>query len=249
MNNPNPFVPKGSILEQQSKRRSRLKLAVFCVLAVSIAGLSVMLIEGCKREAPVETTETATPTIDTNTPTIADTNTPTIDTNVVPYLPPSTTNTSTVAPPAAAPAGTEYTVAKGDFLETIAKKNGVTVKALEAANPGVIPKKLKIGQKLTIPAGSSATPNVAAADSTGSSAASTIYVVKSGDNLTKIAKHFGTSVKAIESENNLTTAGIKVGQKLKIPAKAGAVSASAPAPEPAPATSAPVVMPESVPGK
>ncbi len=42
------------MLEQQSKRRSRLKLAVFCVLAVGVAGLSAMLIQGCKREQPAE---------------------------------------------------------------------------------------------------------------------------------------------------------------------------------------------------
>ena len=54
MNNPNPFVPKGSLLEQQSQRRSRLKLAVFCVLAVSVTGLVAMLIQGCKREKPPE---------------------------------------------------------------------------------------------------------------------------------------------------------------------------------------------------
>ena len=52
MNNPNPFVPKGSILEQQSKRRSRLKLAVFCVLGVSVTGLVLTLVDGCHREAP-----------------------------------------------------------------------------------------------------------------------------------------------------------------------------------------------------
>ena len=88
MNNSNPFVPQGSILEQQSKRRSRLKLAVFCVIAVCVAGLSVMLIQGCKREAPVEPVDNATPTIDTNTPVIADTNPPAIDTNPPAYVPP-----------------------------------------------------------------------------------------------------------------------------------------------------------------
>ena len=49
-------------------------------------------------------------------------------------------------------AGTEYVVVKGDSLWKIAKKNGVTLKALEAANPGVDPTKLKVGQKLSIPA-------------------------------------------------------------------------------------------------
>ena len=59
MNNPNPFVPKGSLLEQQSQRRSRLKLAVFCVLAVTVTGLVAMLIQGCKREKPSDESESA----------------------------------------------------------------------------------------------------------------------------------------------------------------------------------------------
>src|ERR1700690_2147863 len=74
MNNPNPFVPKGSLLEQQNQRRSRLKLAVFCVLAVSVTGLVAMLIQGCKREKPDETLNP--PVMDTNTPPVMDTNLP-----------------------------------------------------------------------------------------------------------------------------------------------------------------------------
>ncbi len=38
------------------------------------------------------------------------------------------------------------------MLGAIAKKNGVTLKALEAANPGVNPNKLKVGAKINIPA-------------------------------------------------------------------------------------------------
>lgn len=240
MNNPNPFVPQGSLLEQQSKRRSRLKLAVFCVLAVGVAGLSAMLIQGCKREQPADNGET--PTIDTNTPAITDTNAPTIDTNAPVVAPPAV-----VAPPVVTPApetaGAEYTVVKGDTLAAIAKKNGVTVKALEAANPGVVPTKLKIGEKLTIPAGGSAAP--ATADATGASAGGEVYTIKSGDTLTKIAHSHGTTVKAIEAANSgLDPNHIKVGQKLTIPSKA---EAAAPAPEPAPVTPAPAApeMPPS----
>jgi LysM repeat protein len=248
MNNPNPFVPKGSILEQQSQRRSRLKLAVFCVLAVSVAGLAAMLIQGCKRTPSGETTDTATPTIDTNAPVIADTNAPAIDTNMPVMVPPTVTSNAAAAyTPPVVPAGTEYTVVKGDILETIAKKNGVTLKALQAANPGVVPTKLKIGQKLTIPAGGSAAP--ATTDSTGGGASAEVYVIKSGDTLTKIAKQFGTTVKAIETENNLSTTKIKVGQKLKIPAKTQA-AAPEPAPvTPAPVAPAPVVTPGPAPAK
>ena len=44
---------------EQNKRRSRMKLAVFCVLAVSVAGLSAMLIKGCTREKNNETSQVA----------------------------------------------------------------------------------------------------------------------------------------------------------------------------------------------
>jgi LysM repeat protein len=238
MNHPNPFVPKGSILEQ-SKRRSRLKLTVFCVLALSVAGLAAMLIQGCKR-TPSDTTDTSTPTIDTNTPAITDTNAPAMETNSMPAAtnPPVAMEQTPVTP-----AVTEYTVVKGDVLETIAKKNGVTVKALEAANPGVVPTKLKIGQKLMIPAGGGSAGSAAMATGTGTEGET--YVVKSGDTLTKIAKQFGTTVKAVETENNLSTTRIKVGQKLKIPSKTEVTAPPVAAPEPAPVTPAPVAVPNT----
>jgi len=233
MKNSNPFVPQGSILELQTKRRSRLKLAVFCVLTVSVTGLSVMLIQGCKREQPVET-DLTTPTIDTNVMPNLETNTTVIDTNP-PVMPqPVVEIPPVVIPPA--PATAEYVVVKGDTLDKIAKNHHVTVKAVTDANPGVVPTKLHIGQKLVIPSGAAA-PTVAPT-STGMSSGSETYVVKSGDNLLKIAKAHGISVKAIQAENNLTTTKINVGQKLKIPVKAAAV-APAPVIEPAPAVPAP----------
>jgi LysM repeat protein len=230
MNNPNPFVPKGSLLELQTKRRSRLKLAVFCSLAVGVAGLSAMLIDGCKREQPAETADTSTTAIDTNvTPTtsVTDTSTPPMTaTSTVPVPPPY------VPPAPPAPATTEYVVVKGDSLATIAKAHGVKLKDLEAANPTVIPTKLKIGYKLTIPAPTpSATVPAGAATSADTGAAT--YTVKSGDTLIKIAKANGTTVKLLQSENNLATTKIKVGQKLKIPAKPDAAAPVAAAPEPA----------------
>ena len=78
----------------------------------------------------------------------------------------------------------------------------------------------------------------------GSTEGGETYVVKSGDTLTKIAKSHGTTVKAIESENNLSTTKIKVGQKLKIPAKA---EAAAPAPVELTAPAAPAVAPVTTP--
>jgi peptidoglycan DL-endopeptidase LytE len=44
------------------------------------------------------------------------------------------------------------------------------------------------------------------------------YVVKSGDTLTRIARLGHTTIKAIESANDLDSDRIVVGEKLKIPA-------------------------------
>jgi LysM repeat protein len=49
------------------------------------------------------------------------------------------------------PAGPgEYVVAKGDNLGAIAKKNGISLKAIQDLNPGVNANRLQIGQKLKV---------------------------------------------------------------------------------------------------
>ena len=51
----------------------------------------------------------------------------------------------------ASPAGPgEYVVAKGDNLGAIAKKNGISLKAIQDLNPGVNANRLQIGQKLKV---------------------------------------------------------------------------------------------------
>lgn len=239
MNNPNPFVPQGSLLEQ-NKRRSRMKLGVFCVLAVGVCGLTAMLIQGCKNENHEAETP---PPLDTNPPVVADTNPPVMGTsNSQAYVPPLPTNPPIVVPPPVPePTTTEYTVVAGDTLGKIAKKYGVSVKALEDANQGVVPTKLKLGHKLVIPAPAGGTSVTGTTDMTVSPEAGVeIYKVKSRDTLTKIAKANGTTVKLIMSENNLTTTRITVGQKLKIPAKAeAAITPAMPAAPIAPAAMPP----------
>ncbi len=54
-------------------------------------------------------------------------------------------------PPAAAPAALVYTVRPGDTLLGIALDFGLDVAALQAANPGVNPRGLQVGQQLIIP--------------------------------------------------------------------------------------------------
>jgi len=147
-------------------------------------------------------------------------------------------------PPAVTTAAGEYKVQKGDIGTTIAKKAGVSVAALKAANPSVDWTKLKLNQVLTIPA-----PTAGAAPSTGTvtgpgtgAAGVTVapavpeagnsYVVRPGDTGSKIAKKTGVSWKSIRAASGLSSDSIRPGQKLTIPAKGAAI---APAPGAAPA--------------
>jgi LysM repeat protein len=129
--------------------------------------------------------------------------------------------------PVAAAAGT-YDIVAGDTLAKIAKKNGVTVKALEDANPGVDPKKLKIGKKLNIPAATAPTAGAGAA-APQAAAGSGDYTIKSGDTLARIAKKNGVSLKALRAANPkyATTDHIRVGDKLVIPARTEAAAPAA----------------------
>lgn len=149
---------------------------------------------------------------------------------------------SFAAQPEAAPAGSsEYTVKSGDIAYNIAKRHGVSLKALKEANNGVDLGRLKVGQKIQVPGAapsSHAATGIAAPTESADTGASTTYTVKGGDTLTRIAKKFGTTAKGLRSLNGLQSDVIKVGQKLKVPSKAAPAPAapepvSAPAPAPA----------------
>jgi LysM repeat protein len=226
MNSNQLFSPESSAAELKTQGRARVKVAVYSVLAVHVAGLvALLLTQGCKRETPPEVAQQPdVPAMDTNA-------LPTMDTNMVPAMSTNPIVNDQFPPPVqqlepVTPAMTKYVIQSGDSFYSIGKAHGVSQKAIEAANPGVDPKKLKLKQEINLPApGAAPVPtstSVPAPDVGGP----TIYTVKSGDTLSKLATHFGTTTKAIKALNGLATDQIKVNQKLKIPAKA--------TPEPAP---------------
>lgn len=124
-------------------------------------------------------------------------------------------NTSPQKSTSAAAAGS-YTVKKGDTLSKIAAANNTTVKALQDLNGIDDPNHIEAGQTIKLK-GSSSKP-----------AAGGTYVVKKGDNLTKIAKAYGTTVKALQDLNGIEDPDlIKAGQKLKVTGSAPKKAAAA----------------------
>jgi LysM repeat protein len=102
-----------------------------------------------------------------------------------------------------------HTVAKGDSLWSIAKKYGIGVDELAAANQLAKSATLRLGQQLSVPAKAApAAPDTDAANT---------YTVKSGDTLGAIAKKHGTTVSAFRAANNLSGDNLRVGQKLVVP--------------------------------
>jgi LysM repeat protein len=152
-----------------------------------------------------------------------------------------TPNTGLVPPPVGVGMGTvepqpvsggiiEHKIESGESFATIAKKYGVSVDAIIKANPNVNPRRLQIGQLVKVPEKSatmlagSATTKVeksfeSAAVASNVTGESKTYVVKPGDNLTKIAKSQGVKISELKAANNLSGDRINVGQKLKIPVK------------------------------
>lgn len=122
---------------------------------------------------------------------------------------PTSTPGAPVPPPANVP-GT-YTVQRGDWFYAIARKFGVSVVALQAANPTMNPNFVYPGQVLNIPSGSA--PGGDPSPGAGSS-----YTVKPGDTLFSIAVRLGKTVYSLQIANHLPNPNfIYPGQTLVIP--------------------------------
>lgn len=230
MNNQSPFVPQGSLPEQKNKNRTRVKIAVFFVLAVHGIGLMALLMQGCQKPT-TDTSNLASSTETNPAPVLMATN-PVAppDTNpavAVQPPPPPLPETNNVPAPTQAVGATDYKIAKGDTLGIVSKKFHVSLRAIKEANPGIEPTRLRVGQTVHIPAAGTMVASAAGATASRSGAAAATeavgnghtYSVQSGDTLTRIANKFGTSVKVIRTANNLHTDRITVGQKLKVPSK------------------------------
>lgn len=95
-----------------------------------------------------------------------------------------------------------HEVRSGDTLASIAREYGVTLTAMREANTQLKdPHKLKVGQKLNVPAAPKK---------------DIMYTVRSGDTLWSISRRFNTSPGEIRSLNNLTSNTLRPGDALRV---------------------------------
>jgi membrane-bound lytic murein transglycosylase D len=105
-----------------------------------------------------------------------------------------------------------HRVRKGETLTHIAKRYGISVSTLRAANGNVSPRLLRAGQTLRVPGAAAATKKVAST----TEARARQHTVRRGESLSVIARRYHTTVSKIRSSNNLRSSRIYAGQRLSI---------------------------------
>ena len=130
---------------------------------------------------------------------------------------------------ASAPTARVHVVRSGENLTFIARRYGTSIAAIVAANRIADPSYLQVGQRLTIePTAIAATPAAAAPVQAAPPAASPrAHTVVAGENLTLIARRYGTSIAAIVAANRIADPSyLRVGQILTIPTPAAGTASA-----------------------
>jgi N-acetylmuramoyl-L-alanine amidase len=122
------------------------------------------------------------------------------------------------------PVEVRHQVRKGESLSLIARRNGVTVSALAAANGITNLNRIFVGQLLVIPASGAPPAAMIAAVTPGAPVANEVsYVLRRGDSLIGVARRFNVTVGVIAAANRITNPNrVLAGTRLIIPTAPGA---------------------------
>jgi LysM repeat protein len=115
-------------------------------------------------------------------------------------------------PPAPPASGRSYQVRSGDSYWSIARRHGLRVSDLERANPGIDPRRLRIGAKVRIPG-----PSLGMSEGRSVSGS---YQIRKGDILGRIAQRNGISLKELIAANpKVDPRRLRIGSTLTIPGR------------------------------
>jgi len=111
----------------------------------------------------------------------------------------------------------QHTVARGETMWDIARFYGIGLDELQGANPNVDPRRLRPGYELLVPRapGGTAAPQRLAAN--GAAGLGGVHVVRSGDTLWDLARHYDLRVDDLLRWNQLNDGAVlRPGQELKL---------------------------------
>ncbi len=110
--------------------------------------------------------------------------------------------------------GIQYTIKRGDSFYLIAQRYGIPLANILAANPGVDPARLQVGQVICVPTGTPVPPVVP----TGCAAGDSVHTVTRGQTFTDILVLYNVSYSALAGENpGVNLSALQVGQNLCVP--------------------------------
>lgn len=116
-------------------------------------------------------------------------------------------NTSDLSQVPFCPGGTPHTIRAGDTLAALAGRFSTSVEAITAANPGIDPFNLQIGQVICIPG-----------PAPGFCPAGTPYTIRPGDTLYLIARRFNITLPVLIAANpGIDPLQLQVGQNICVP--------------------------------
>jgi len=215
------------------------------ILVLALIALTAIALSACTRDKPdVLPAATVVVKLDSGTPPAGTLATPVVPeatpvpisvvtaTAVIPTITPSASggpSSTTTVTGTMGTCPTVYTVQWGDTLNRVSAKYGVSVAAIGAANPGLNPNFISVGQTInvpcpdqTVPPGAFPTagppPSTVTTNPPPAPSCQPTYTVQRGDWTYALARRFGISVQSLMSANpNVNVNYLYPGQVLNVP--------------------------------
>lgn len=112
----------------------------------------------------------------------------------------------------------EHFIRRGETLSHIAQQYGVSISSIEASNPGLKPRALRVGQRLIIPLSGRGAASTGPRRAPSASRSGTWHKVTSGETMSEIAEHYRVSLSALLRANGMRANDmIRAGVTVRIP--------------------------------